>query len=149
MVFSSTELFSAWYLHRQEEGETFRLVHGRRCAWLSDSVRTCLGEHLFVVVWRVLWHFVVLSPRGGKHQTWFHKPPGAFPRGSVWMDEEKGKGHLRHRVSRWWQDGYMLTFLCVVVFFTLMDQTWKPCLRDVTYYLSVQSVKGERVLTIE
>lgn len=74
------------------------------------------------------------SPQGQKESglAWFHKPPGAMPRGSVWTDEEKRKGHLRHRVSCRWQDGYMLTFLCTVVRYTLMDQTWKPWQPDVT-----------------
>lgn len=91
------------------------------------------------------------SPQGLKESVlaWFHQPPGAIYRGSVWKDEEKRKGHLRHRVSCRWQDDYMLTFLRTVVCYTLMGQTWKPWQPGVTYHLIVHSAIGDPILRIQ
>lgn len=65
-MFSFTELFSGWYLHRQEGGEAYKLVHGEVFALDLVTAMTGLWEHLFVVVWRVLWYFLVLPLRGRK-----------------------------------------------------------------------------------
>lgn len=53
----------------------------------------------------------------------------------------KRKGHLRHRVSRRWQDGCMLTFLRIIVCYTWWSKHENHGNLDVTYHPTVLSVK--------
>lgn len=127
-MFSSAELFSGWYLHRQEGGEADRLVHRRCRAWLCDSAWRRAWESIFLLLFEGFVTFSGSPPRGQRQSelAWFHQPPGTVYRGFVWKGMEETKGRLHHRVSCRRRDRYTLTFLHVAVCYTLMDQKWKP-----------------------
>lgn len=130
----------------------FRWMSSRRgvgsCLTQRQRAAACLGEHLFVAVLRVLWHFQVPPLKGIESGlAWFYKPPPCNAKG---FERAKGgrKCHLRHRVSCQRIDVHILTFLCTVVCSILMDQTWKPRRPDLTSHPSVQSVKEDQTVSI-
>lgn len=132
------------------EGRHVGLYMGGAALGLWQCAATCLGELLFVVVWRVLWHFLVLPLRGRKSQSWpgFISLPVQFT--GVLFERTRRKGRVIYvigsvasgKLAACW---HFFIRLCVTPWWPKHWKQWQP---GETYHPTVQC-EGDPILRIK